>query len=387
MKKIVHLLIIAISISCNSKTTESSTNYVSSNEPNINTDGETYKIELDSITPLFNFHSQPIFIDNEEMMLWFNQENSSLDFYELRNGKLETRLKFELNGPNSIPGMGLGAGIKYINQDSIIIYSGQLKRIYLANQSGTIYNKIDLSNYANGFGSIGLSSPMAYRKGYLFMQIMPNISIDASDFYSPDYNRIAKIDLKTGEFEEFYIDIPNISKGVEISQQLKMIDIIYNPKVDKFIINLPLSDKIIVTDFKNFTKEYEAKSSLVNEVIKYGQVKTDVPQSNLVNYFYWINSSYEKIIYDPINDLYYREARKGISEEKYKQRDFSEQREIIVLNSEFDKIATFSSENTDIFYYFFLKDYFYWNKDIQKFNLESGVEDYIFFQKKQLDFN
>lgn len=387
MKKIVHLLIIAIFISCNSKKTESTTNNVPSNEPNINADGEMHRIELDSITPLFNFHSQPVFIDGEEKVLWFNQENSSLDFYELEKGKLETRLKFELNGPNSLPGMGLGAGIKYINQDSIIIYSGQLKRIYLANHSGTIYNKIDLSNNANGFGSISISSPMAYRKGFLYMQIMPNISIDASDFYSPDYNRIAKIDLKTGEFEEFYIDIPNISKGVEISQQLKMIDIIYNPKVDKFIINLPLSDKIIVTDFKNFTKEYEAKSSLVNEVIKYGQVKTDVPQSNLVNYFYWINSSYEKIIYDPINDLYYREARKGISEEKYKQRDFSEQREIIVLNSEFDKIATFSSENTEIFYYFFLKDYFYWNKDIQKFNLETGVEDYIFFQKKQLDFN
>ena len=345
-----------------------------------------FDLFLDSVTPIFNYHSQPVIINNEMKILWYNQENNSLDFYDLTNKTLDTRLQFQLYGPNALPGMGLGSGVNFINQDSILLFSGQLKRIYLTNLSGEIYRKVDLSKYAHGFGSIAMESPLAYRNGYVYTQIMPNIPMDAPAFPNTDYNRIAKIDLKTGESEEFYIDPPKESKGVEISQQLKMMDIIYNSKIDKFIISFPLSDKIIVTDFKNYKKEYIAKSSLVKDIIKLDPEKKGVPRSSIVNFFYWVNSSYEKMIYDPINDLYFREARKGISEEAFKQRDFSEEREIIVLNSDFEKIGTFSYNSGGTYYYFFAKDYFFWNKDLKKFNLDNGVEDSIFFQSKELIF-
>ncbi|MCE7054052.1 DUF4221 domain-containing protein [Algoriphagus sp. AGSA1] len=345
-----------------------------------------FDLFLDSVTPVFNYHSQPVIINNEMKILWYNQENNSLDFYDLTSKALETRVQFQLNGPNALPGMGLGAGVKFVSPDSILLFSGPLKRIYLTDLSGKIYSKVELSKYAHGFGSVSMESPFAYRNGHIYVQIMPNIAIDAPDFSSPDYNRIAKIDLKTGEFEEFYIDPPSESKGVEMSQQLKMMDIIYNPKIDKFIISFPLSDKIIVTDFKNYKKEYVAKSSLVKDVIKLDPEKKGVPRSSIVSFFYWINSSYEKMIYDPINDLYFREARKGISEEAFKQRNFTEEREIIVLDSDFNKIGTFSFKSGGIYYYFFAKDYFFWNKDLKKFNLDNGVEDSLFFQGKELIF-
>lgn len=405
MKKYVTIILLIITTSCqesknkiqenNSKQLELSDKTEKETSKSNTADSETlekssnkeYQLDLDSITPIFNYHSSPILNSNQTRIYWFNSQINSLDIYNLDKNILEDRIQFQLNGPNSIPGTGIGTGINFVNNDTIIFFSSQLKRIYLSNKLGEVYKKIDLSNYAHGFGSVSISSPIAYRRGNVFIQIMPNIPIDSPDFYSPDYNRIAKINLANGEFEEFYIDFPKISKGEGISQQLKMMNIIFNHKADKFIISSPLSEFIIVTDFKNYTESYEIKSSLVSEVIKFNQITPEVSASNLVNFFYWINSSYERMIYDPINDLYLREVRKGISEENFKKRDFSGEREIIVLNPEFEKIGSINLESSGIFYYFFTKNHFYWNKDLQKFNIETGVEDYILFEKELLDFD
>jgi hypothetical protein len=347
---------------------------------------QEFYLTLDNITPLFNYHSQPVIIDNKMKILWYNQQNNSLDFYGLTSKAIDKRVQFELNGPNALPGMRLGAGVNFVNSDTIILFSGQLKRIYLTNLSGDIYSKVDLSRYAHGFGSIAMESPIAYRKGYVYIQLMPNIPLDSPDFYSPDYNRIAKIDLKSGEFEEFYIDLPSEVIGADISQLLKMMNIIYNSKSDKFIISFPLSDKIIVTDFENYKKEYSAKSGLIKDIIKLDRKEKSVPAASLSSFYYWLNSSYEKMIFDPINNLYYREARKGISDEAFIERNFTQRREVIVLDSDFSKIGTLSFNSSGIYYYFYAKDYFFYNKDLQEFNLKNGVEDSIFFHSQELSF-
>lgn len=345
---------------------------------------DEFRILLDDVTPLFNYYSQPIVIDGEKKIGWFNLENYSLDFYGIESKTLDKRIEFNQNGPNALPGIGLGAGINFVNQDSIIIYSAMLKRIYLTNISGKIYYKLDLSNNSNGFGSVSMESPIAFREGYAYMQIMPSIPVNAEEFVSPDYNRIAKIDIRTGEYDEFYIEFPKEYSGKIVSQQLKMMDIIYNKKIDKFIISYPLSDTIIVTDFITKNKKIVANSQLINDIIEIDLQEKDIEPSRITNYYYWINDSYGKLLFDPINNLYYREARKGISKDNYNKRNFKDEREFVILNSNFEQVGTFNYLSSGLYYYFFEPHTFFWNKDLQQFNLENGVEDSIFFHRMEL---
>jgi len=73
--------------------------------------------------------------------------------------------------------------------------------------------------------------------------------IEIPENFNPKYNKIAKIDLSDGSVKEFEIDYPEVYSDKNISQQLKMMSIIYNDKIDKFVISYPLSDDLYVTDF------------------------------------------------------------------------------------------------------------------------------------------
>jgi len=110
-------------------------------EEKLSYDGQAFNLILDDITPVFNYHSQPVVIDDKRKIMWYNQRNNSLDFYDLTTKEIDKSLKFEINGPNSLPGMGLGAGVNYVNSDTIILFSGQINLIYLSNLSGKIYKK------------------------------------------------------------------------------------------------------------------------------------------------------------------------------------------------------------------------------------------------------
>lgn len=345
---------------------------------------EVFTLPLDSETPIFNSFSQPVMINDSSKLLWFNLENYSLDVFDLAKQHLEKKIYYEKSGPNALRGISYGSGINFVNVDTIVFYSRGLKRMYLSSFSGKVYKYVDLSDFTDGLGSVSLSSPLAYRKGSVFMQVLPNIPIDADETFSPNYNRIAKIDLKSGKIKEYEIPYPTVYTGRNISSQLKMIDIIYNRKIDKFIISFPLGGSIYVTDLETGVESYPSKSGLISKVIETDPHSGEVASASISNYYYWINSSYERIIYDPIHEVYLREARKGISENNFKERKFSSDREFVVLNANFEKIGTIDYESSGLYYHFFADDKIYWNKDLQKFNLENGVEDTIFFQSRKL---
>lgn len=107
-------------------------------------------------------------------------------------------------------------------------------------------------------------------------------------------------------------------------------------------------------------------------------------QSALSNFYFWMNSSYEKILYDIENDIYIREVRAGLSEQDYLNRKFKSKRELILLNSDFQEIDRIPYESAEMYYSFFRKGSFFWNKNIQEFNLEAGIEDTLFFNSIDL---
>lgn len=346
-----------------------------------------FYLPIDSQTSLFNFLNSPAYFSDSIKYLIFNSNTNSIDQYNLDSRKLEKRVLFKKEGPNSIQAMMIPFGYHFVNQDTVIFYSKMIETVFLANLNGEVYKEVKLSGLPIGFGSVAPISPIAYRKGSIYMQSLPKIPVNIPEDYVYPPNRISKIDLKTGKFEEFEVDFPEVYRKKNIAQQLKMIDLVYNPKTDKFVISFPLSDELLVTDFKSEPERYLANSNLMSTVLEVDQSNTSVQASKLNNLYYWMNSSYEKLIYDPANDIYIREARSGISDESFLNRKLGSKRELVVLDSDFQVLKRVPFESAEMFYSFFKDDSFFWNKDIQKYNLAAGVEDTIFFDQVKLGIN
>lgn len=362
---------------------ESSESLITSETQQLEFDGD-FTLPLDSETPIFNSFSQPAMINDSLKLIWFNLENYSLDVFDLASQQLEKKIYYEKSGPNALGGINYGSGINFVNVDTIVFYSRDLKRIYLSNLAGKVYKKVDLSDFIDGLGSVSLSSPIAYRKGSLFLQVLPNIPIEADVTYSVNYNKVAKVDLKSGKIKEYEIPYPSIYSEKNVSQQLKMIDLVYNSKIDKFVISFPLGGSIYVTDFETGVKSHPAKSDFDSRLTGIDVRPSTIEPSRVANYNYWVNSSYERLLYDSFNGIYLREARKGISEDDFQERKFSSKREFVILNEDFQKIGSIDYVSSSLYYYFFADGKVYWNKDLQKFNLENGVEDSIFFHSRKL---
>ncbi|WP_373399579.1 DUF4221 family protein [Algoriphagus halophilus] len=348
---------------------------------------KSYKLPLDSETSLYNRLNDVGDIDGQESLLLFNQNANTLQVYDLGSETLKDKIKFPWEGPNSLQGIMFPYGFHYINPDSLIFYSGMFKIIYLANLNGEVYNEISLSDHSNGFGSVLPRSPIAYKDGNVYMQSLPRLPVQIPEDYIYPSNKISKINLDNGTYEEFELDFPEIYDSKVISQQLKMIDIVYNSKADKFVISFPLSDEIYVTDFKSEPQTYLANSDLVVDPIETNKNNTIVSESSLGNFYYWMNSSYDKIIYDSENDVYIRQARAGLSEQQYLNKEFKSKKELIILNSDFNIINKIPYESAEMYYYFFKDERFFWNKNIQEFNLQAGVEDTLFFDSVKLKIN
>lgn len=349
--------------------------------------GDDFVLGIDDETNIFNYLSVPVNLGNESKLFFFSEISNTLNIYDVANGTLDKKLKYPIQGPNSIFGIGFNSGFVIANYDSIIYYSRLMERVYISNSEGDIYKSLNLSNDSNSFGSIDLTSPMAYRDKSIYLQSLPKISAYSSSDSIKVLNEISKINLETGLVTKLQIQSPAIYFSGNFSYQLKMLDFVYNPKIDKFIFSYPLSDSLYVVDFEGYSKAYLAKSNLVSDFIETDFQNKIVSKSKLTNYYFWINDSYGKLIYDPINDIYLREARKGITEENFLARKLKTKKEVLILNNKFKKIGTIPHNGGDFIYYFFKKNRIYWNKDLVEFNLEASQEDSIFFDSIEIEFN
>jgi hypothetical protein len=385
MREIIFIYLILISFSCTNGKADKANQENTFKSKSLSL-AENYSLPLDAETPLWNYYSQHAEVDGKPKLIWFNPNRYSIDYFDIQSQTLERKVKIDINGPNAVPGMGLNSSIKFINEDTVVLYSGPLRQIFLSDISGEVYKKIDLSDYPSGFGSIALNTSIAYRKGSVYMQVSPIIPIEIPENFNPKYNKIAKIDLSDGSVKEFEIDYPAVYSDKNISQQLKMMSIIYNKKIDKFVISYPLSDDLYVTDFESGIKRYPASSELVGEVIPIDRTNSEIEPSRIQNSYYWMNDSYEGLIFDEENELYLRTVRKGITLEQLNNRNFVTDTQILIFNKDFEPVGQINERGPTFDYSFFFDKKFYWNKDIQKYNLEAGNEDEIFFQSRDLTF-
>lgn len=159
-----------------------------------------------------------------------------------------------------------------------------------------------------------------------------------------------------------------------------MPDILYYEPLDKFLISFPFMDSVYITDFKSSPRMVSMKSELVKKIEPLNMEDPTVPKEQRISYFEWISDAYGKLIYDPVNDLFIREARKGISDDDYINRKLYPEKELLVFDSDFKLKERIKHDGSGIYYYFFDQGKFFINRDLRKFNLEASVEDTVFFQ-------
>lgn len=332
------------------------------------------KLQIDEETSITNPINIPVYIGNDPKLLIFTNISNSLKLYDIKSKNLETSILFPKQGPNSIQGIEISSGINFVNRDTVILVSPSYKTIYLANFAGEVYRNYDFIDFEYGLGSINLTTPLAYRKGSIYIQALP-LSTVVQEFSDP---RIIKIDLSSGEIEFLKFDFPVSQQNY--SPKLKMLDILYYEKIDKFLISFPFMDSIYVTDFKSSPKMVSMKSELVEYFEPLNMEDQTVPKEQRISYFDWISDSYGKLIYDPVNDFFIREARRRITSEDFISRKLYPEKELLVFDSDFRFKERIKHDGSGIYYYFFGQDKLFINKDLRKFNLEASIEDTIFFQ-------
>lgn len=343
-----------------------------------------FSLVIDENTSLFNFLSSQAYLSEEPKFLIFNGNLNSMDQYNLYSGKIEKRIPYPKDGPNSIPVMQIPFGFHFVNSDTLVLFSGILEKLYLANLEGEIYRELELSGRSVGFGSVGPVTPMAYKAGKIYIQTLPHIPIEKPTNYLTNFPGIAEIDLSSGEYQELPLSYPKEYENKEIAQQLKMVDLVYNQNIDRFIISFPLSEKLLITNFKDQEEWISIDNELIEEPIEINKSNKIVEPSRLNNLYYWMNSSYENLIYDSKLNIYIREARSGISEDAYINRNLTSERKLLILDSNFQLLKKVNFSGAEMFYHFFLEDTFFWNKDIQMYNIQRGIEDTLYFNQTKI---
>ena len=343
---------------------------------------DTYSLPVDPIADLYSYMVQPISENDEEKLAMFSYNENAMLIYDLEEQEIERKIKYDHQGPNALNNMKIYGGLSYINTDSIIYFDSQLDLAYLSDDKGNIYKRLTVDGGNVGFGSMGIGQSLAYRKGHLYVQSWP-VRIGANEMKNADDypNHFGKISLKDGSVERLLFDFPPEYKDKDYSQMLKSANIIYNQKIDKFIINFPSSHSIYVTNFNGYTKAYKAESSIVNNTEEKSTHKAKVGASSLDSFATWLSDQYEKLIFDPKSGYYFRIARKGITERAYNARDFATEKEVIVLDENFNHVKTLKHHGGSLLYYFFKGDQIFWNKDMLIHNVEAGNEDVIYFDQ------
>lgn len=342
----------------------------------------TYTLPVDPAADLVSYMSQPLQVNTNNELAMFSYNEHALIFYDLESKEVKRKIKYQRQGPNGLSNMKYAGSFNHVNRDTIIFFSNQQNRAFLSDSNGNIYKRVTIKSDSVGFGSIGIQKPFAYRDGSIYIQSWP-VVVGKNKIDNPETrpNMIGKIHIDDGLTEEILFEFPEKYESKNYAQGLKNLDIIYNQRIDKFIISFPLSDSIYVTDFNGYKKAYLAKSQLVSTAEEIDKHENRVDAGLAIDFTIWLSDKYEKLFFDPESSYYFRVASKGLSERAYKAKNYRTQKEIIVLDNEFRHVKTIKHNGGLFLYYFFLKNKVFWNKSIVEYNFETGNEDILYFDQ------
>ncbi|HAI74747.1 MAG TPA: hypothetical protein DCM08_00740 [Microscillaceae bacterium] len=245
------------------------------------------------------------YLEKEQLLVALNENKNSLQFYDLRLGKLVKKIKFEREGPQGVGNLNgfLVAGGYYYLLNS---YKYQLF------QFDTLGNKLQKYSLlkANQQPGQGTATPFAMTSRPPFLNgdmlyLRGATDVFAAHLKPSDERQLIALNLTDGAYQ-YLVPGPKEYDGKEMNINLSMREptFFFITEQVKVVFSHRYSEYLYVYDLKSGKQQrYPAKTKhfkQVNQMIATGDGGSD----NLD--FYRENSCYSTVVYDKYRKVYYR---------------------------------------------------------------------------------
>ncbi len=296
---------------------------------------DSVMLPIDTTTKAFSHVIQFFEAGSETYLGILNQLTNSVRIYDLAKRDLYKVIEFEIDGPN---GVGEIEGFKIHNWDTILINSRY--KLFFTDTTARPFFRFDfLKENSSGFES-GILMNEARRQAIiagnqLFIDISPDVDFTViKDVRKARLKNI--LDLKTKRVRTDLGFTENYFKGIYPIQYIGLTSSTYNSQSNKFIYSLPAYANLIETDHNGYYKEYYAGSECCNNI---PYLNNNNPSKKEYHQHYFTSPFFDAVIYDPFRKLYYRILLKGMSIEKFNERDWRRGFVVIIIDESFKKIG------------------------------------------------
>ncbi len=306
---------------------------------------ETISLPLDKA----DFWSHSISYINEgeaSYLSVINQNNNSINVYNLDKQVLYKTFNLQVEGPNGVGDLDAASGHALHSLDSLYIYNVMTGRLFLMDSTGVILNYTSLFEVGKTpdlpMPVISSLNPMVFTDRQILIPC--GINRVPEDFSV--YPSIISID-KSLNNKRILNTYPSIYENGYWGTSFKyQTSIQFVPKSNKLIINYPISHSLEIVDIDSNEKNYIFAGSKEFREIQYFKSDPKFPSNNNMEP-YWnerkefslTNSDYTSIIYDKYKDIYYRIAYIRPSLFDYRSGNRTVDISLIILDKNLKKVG------------------------------------------------
>jgi hypothetical protein len=298
----------------------------------------------DSVMPL-STHSLEIFTDSalRRYFTMLNEYNGSIYVYDYDTRKFLRKILLYYKGKDSV-GNPEYYSYHFLNFDSIVICNKWFGRVYLVNPAGHVLGMYQFGMPLNGLQVTG-PDPSAERPMFVVGRqlYLPGRLFDLN---TKDHTRLMTaltVDLESKSQHRFLPRPAFYNTGTWSPNQFELYQtydnlrhlITYSFAADPYVIQTDLQGKILSRHYLG-SKYFDTIKPFLPEMLPENQIDLDT----LEEYDY-ISPSFNKIIFDPYRNVYYRTTRLALTKDQYvnaNQRFFPKET-IIICDTAFRKIG------------------------------------------------
>lgn len=330
-----------------------------------------YQIPIDSITPANFSHYQYIENNNHEFFTFLNPIDQNINFYDLETQEIAFKVPLAYQGPNSVGKLsGFNSGYHIHNLDSIFILNRSSGAFYLINKnSERLFTYSFMREKTQPTAILPSSAPMIINKTEAILSNIPaeiKFSKKNKNFIS-EYATSYNLDNQSIQYNLSYPEI--FSYGAWPMDMFK-ISWSNNPEKKQIIVSYTLDNYVYVYDYDfNLISKHVAQSSLksVNRSIRKKEMTSKIEARK----YFWSQSKYNKVYFDPYRNIYIRECIESISDQELIKMDAGLRpkfkRSLVILDEGFNKIAEVIEPFNEELKIFFAKDGIYrWIENINE---------------------
>lgn len=292
-------------------------------------------LPVDTVSRAFSHVIHLFEHSSKSFLCILDQAYNSIKIYDLANRSLYKVIKFDIEGPFQV---GQLEGFKIHNWDTIIVTSQY--KVFLTDTAGRPFFSHDFlennsSEITNGILMSEARRGAVIVNSRLFVDISPDVDfldiknvMNAKLKYIFDFKTLTNINV---------LGFPiNYGEGIYPIQYVGLVSSTFNPFSNYFVYSFPAYPNLIQTDHRGYVTEYYAGAECCNSI---PHLNNRNPSKKEYHQHYFTSPVFDFVAFDRFRRLYYRVVMKGMSVEKFNERDWRRDFVVIILNENLRKIG------------------------------------------------